>query len=200
MASWLLVGLGNPGAKYAGNRHNIGFMAVDRIAARHGFGAWRAIRFDGLACEGRLAEADGLALKPTTYMNESGRAVAPLMRHLGLEPAQVIVFYDDLDLPPGKLRTKRGGGHGGHNGLRSLDAEIGPDYRRVRLGIGHPGDKELVLPHVLGDFTADERAWLAPLMDAIAEAAPLLASPDEHAFANKVSVLMAPSACAAGNA
>jgi PTH1 family peptidyl-tRNA hydrolase len=186
---WLLVGLGNPGPDYAANRHNIGFMAVDRIVDRHGFGSWRAVRFDGLASEGTLADARVLAFKPTTYMNESGRAVGALMRWFKLEPATVIVFHDDLDLAPGKLRTKRGGGNGGHNGLRSIDAEIGPDYRRVRLGIGHPGDKSLVLAHVLSDFAADERAWLGRLLDTIAEAAPLLVSPDEHAFANRVAVL-----------
>ena len=190
----LLVGLGNPGADYAGNRHNIGFMAVDRIVRRHGFGAWRATKLDGLVCEGELAQTRVFVLKPTTYMNESGRAVGALMRHLALEPARLVVFHDDLDLAAGKLRTKRGGGNGGHNGLRSLDAQIGPDYRRVRLGIGHPGHKDLVLDYVLGDFTQDERFWLAPLLDAVGEAAPLLVSPDEHAFANKISLLIAPPA------
>ena len=193
---WLLVGLGNPGPSYAANRHNIGFMAVDRIARRHGLGAWRAVTFDGLATEGTLADERVIALKPTTYMNESGRAVEGLMRWFKIDPATVVVFHDDLDLAPGKLRTKRGGGNGGHNGLRSLDACIGPDYRRVRLGIGHPGDKELVLGHVLSDFGADERGWLDGLLDTIAEAAPLLVSPDEHAFANKVAVLGAPAPAA----
>ncbi len=191
---WLLVGLGNPGPRYEANRHNIGFMAVDAIVHRHGFGPWRAVKFDGLASEGQLAEARVVALKPTTFMNESGRAVGALMRWLKLEAANVIVVHDDLDLAPGKLRTKTGGGNGGHNGLRSIDAEIGPDYRRVRLGIGHPGDKALVLGHVLSDFDAEERAWLAPLLDTIGEAAPLLVSPDEHAFANKVAVLSTPAA------
>jgi len=192
MSIGLLVGLGNPGPDYAENRHNIGFMAVDRIVRRHGFGAWRATKLDGLVCEGELAQTRVFVLKPTTYMNESGRAVGALMRHLALEPARLVVFHDDLDLAAGKLRTKRGGGNGGHNGLRSLDAQIGPDYRRVRLGIGHPGHKDLVLDYVLGDFTQDERFWLAPLLDAVGEAAPLLVSPDEHAFANKVAVLIAP--------
>jgi PTH1 family peptidyl-tRNA hydrolase len=192
MPTWLLVGLGNPGPDYAENRHNVGFMAVDRIVRRHGFGAWRTTKLDGMACEGELAETRVLALKPTTYMNESGRAVGALMRHLALEPARIVVLHDDLDLAPGKLRTKRGGGNGGHNGLRSLDAQIGPDYRRVRLGIGHPGHKDLVLQYVLGDFEPDERVWLGPLLDAVGEAAPLLLSPDEHAFANKVAVLTAP--------
>jgi len=185
---WLLVGLGNPGPRYAANRHNIGFMAVDRIARRHGFGAWRAVAADGTLVDERV-----IAFKPTTFMNESGRAVEGLMRWLKLDTANVIVFHDDLDLAPGKLRTKRGGGNGGHNGLRSLDAHIGPDYRRVRLGIGHPGDKDLVLGHVLSDFGADECGWLESLLDTIAEAAPLLVSPDEHAFANKVAVLGAPA-------
>src|SRR5258708_35432539 len=122
-------------------------------------------------------------------MKGSGGGVGPRMRGLTLEPARVIVFHDELDLPPGKLRTKRGGGNGGHNGLRSLDAHIGPDYHRVRLGIGHPGHKDLVLRHVLGDFTTEETAWLGPLLDAVAEAAPLVVGPDEHGFANKVSLL-----------
>jgi|SRR5579871_1645134 len=195
--TWLLVGLGNPGPRYAANRHNIGFMAVDRIARRHGFGAWRSVTLEGLATDGTLADEHVVAFKPTTFMNESGRAVDGLMRWLKLDPANVIVFHDDLDLAPGKLRTKRGGGNGGHNGLRSLDAHIGPDYRRVRLGIGHPGDKELVLGHVLSDFGADERGWLESLLDMIAEAAPLLVSTDEHAFANKVAVLGAPVSPAA---
>ncbi|MBI3512897.1 MAG: aminoacyl-tRNA hydrolase [Proteobacteria bacterium] len=189
---WLLVGLGNPGPGYAANRHNIGFMAVDRIVGRHGFAAWRRVTFNGLASDGVLGPERVIAFKPTTFMNESGSAVGALMRWLKLEPDHVIVIHDDLDLAPGKLRTKRGGGNGGHNGLRSLDADIGPDYRRVRLGIGHPGDKGLVLGHVLSDFTADERAWLEPLLETISEAAALLVSADEHAFANKVAVLTAP--------
>jgi PTH1 family peptidyl-tRNA hydrolase len=196
---WLLVGLGNPEPRYAAHRHNVGFMALDAIAARHGFGAWRSVKFEAAAAEGTLGEGGGddarvLAFKPMTYMNESGRAVGPMMRWLKLEPERVIVVHDDLDLAPGKLRTKRGGGHGGHNGLRSLDAEIGPDYRRVRIGIGHPGHKELVLRHVLSDFADDERGWLTALLDAIAKAAPLLTGTDEHAFANKVNRLLAPPA------
>jgi PTH1 family peptidyl-tRNA hydrolase len=190
---WLLVGLGNPGPGYAANRHNIGFMALDRIAAGHGFGAWRAVTLGGLASDGTLGAERVIALKPTTFMNESGRAVAAVMAWLKLTPEHVVVIHDDLDLAPGKLRTKRGGGNGGHNGLRSIDAHIGPDYRRVRLGIGHPGDKALVLGHVLNDFGADERPWLARLLDTIAEAAPLLVSADEHAFANKVAVLSPPA-------
>jgi len=189
---WLFVGLGNPDPGYAGNRHNVGFMAADRIVRRHGFGAWRATKLEALASEGTLADARVLAVKPTTYMNQSGRAVGALMRYFKLEPATVVVFHDDLDLAPGKLRTKRGGGNGGHNGLRSIDAEIGPDYRRVRLGIGHPGHKDLVLPYVLGDFGPDERVWLEPLLEAVGEAAPLLLDADEHAFANKVTRLTAP--------
>src|SRR5271170_6679950 len=176
MSIRLLVGLGNPGPDYAENRHNIGFMAVDRIVHRHGFGAWRTTKLDGLVSEGELAQTRVFALKPATFMNESGRAVGALMRHLALEPAQIVVFHDDLDLAPGKLRTKRGGGNGGHNGLRSLDAHIGPDYRRVRLGIGHPGHKDLVLGYVLGDFAPDEHDGLATLLDAVGEAAPLLFS------------------------
>ena len=194
---WLLVGLGNPEPRYAGHRHNVGFMALDAIARRHGFGAWRAVKFEADAAEGVLG-GDGaarvLGVKPMTYMNESGRAVGALMRWLKLEPDRVIVFHDDLDLAPGKLRTKRGGGHGGHNGLRSLDAAIGPDYRRVRIGIGHPGHKDLVLRHVLSDFAPDEHDWLSALLAAIAEAAPALVAADEHAFANKVNRLLAPPA------
>jgi PTH1 family peptidyl-tRNA hydrolase len=133
-----------------------------------------------------------IAFKPTTYMNESGRAVGALMHHLALEPGRIVVLHDDLDLMPGKLRTKSGGGNGGHNGLRSLDAHIGADYRRVRLGIGHPGYKDLVLRHVLSDFTPDEHGWLDPLLERIGEAAPLLVSADEHAFANRIAQLCAP--------
>ena len=153
----LLVGLGNPGPKYADNRHNIGFMAVDEIVRRHGFGAWRA-RFHGLAADGVLDGQKVLALKPTTFMNHSGRAVGEAMRFFKLEPAAVTVIHDEIDLAFGKVRVKRGGGHAGHNGLRDIDAHIGADFWRVRVGIGHPGDKELVHGHVLSDFAkADSR-------------------------------------------
>jgi len=171
----LIVGLGNPGSRYAANRHNIGFMAVDEIVRRHCFSPWRS-RFQGDVAEGRLDGEKTIALKPRTYMNESGRAVGEAMRFFKLRPEDVVVFHDELDLAPGKLRVKRGGGHAGHNGLRSIIAHIGPDFRRVRLGIGHPGDPERVTGHVLGDFAKSDRSWLEPLIDAIGEEAPLLAS------------------------
>jgi len=188
----LIVGLGNPGPGHAGQRHNIGFMAVDRIAARHRFSPWRSSKFHGLTAEGNLGVHRVLLLKPETFMNDSGRAVGAMARFYKLEPADVIVLHDELDLPPGKLRVKRGGGHGGHNGLRSIDALFGLDYHRVRLGIGHPGDKHLVLPWVLGNFTAGERQWLDALLDAVSDAAPLLMGTDEQAFQNKVTVTLNP--------
>src|SRR5215475_7550624 len=146
----LLVGLGNPGTRYAGNRHNIGFMAVDAIARRHGLGPWRR-RFQGVACEGVIGSERVLLLLPGTYMNDSGRAVAESAHFYKLAVADIVVFHDELDLPPGKLRVKTGGGNAGHNGLRSISAHVGNDYRRVRIGIGHPGVKELVQPYVLTD-------------------------------------------------
>jgi len=169
----ILAGLGNPGAKYAGNRHNIGFMAVDRIAARHGFGPWRA-RFQGELAEGRLGGDKVLLLKPQTYMNNSGQAVGEAMRYFRLDPGDLTVFHDELDLAPGRLRVRMGGGHAGHNGLRSVHAHVGEGYGRVRLGIGHPGDKAKVAGYVLHDFAASDRDWLEPLLDAIADAAPML--------------------------
>ena len=171
----LIVGLGNPGSRYAANRHNIGFMAVDEIVRRHCFSPWRQ-RFQGDVAEGRLDGEKTMALKPRTYMNESGRAVAEAMRFFKLRPEDVVVFHDELDLAPGKLRVKRGGGHAGHNGLRSIIAHIGPDFRRVRIGIGHPGDPARVTGYVLGDFAKSDREWSEPLLEAIGEAAPLLAS------------------------
>ncbi len=171
----LIVGLGNPGSRYAANRHNIGFMAVDEIVRRHCFSPWRQ-RFQGDVAEGRLDGEKTMALKPRTYMNESGRAVGEAMRFFKLRPEDVVVFHDELDLAPGKLRVKRGGGHAGHNGLRSIIAHIGPDFRRVRIGIGHPGDPARVTGYVLGDFAKSDREWSEPLLEAIGEAAPLLAS------------------------
>jgi PTH1 family peptidyl-tRNA hydrolase len=188
----LLVGLGNPGPKHAGQRHNIGFMAVERIADRHRFQPWRTSRFQGVTAEGEIAGVKALALEPQTYMNESGQAVGQLLRFFKAAPAAMTVFHDELDLAPGRVRVKRGGGHGGHNGLRSLDAHVGPDYRRVRLGIGHPGDKDRVLPWVLGDFTGGERLWLDRLLDALAEHAPLLAGQDDAAFASRVAQTLDP--------
>jgi PTH1 family peptidyl-tRNA hydrolase len=186
----LFAGLGNPGAKYAGNRHNIGFMAVDAIIRRHGFSATRK-RFQGDICEGVLDGERVLVLKPQTFMNESGRSVGETVAFYKLEPAQVVVFHDELDLEPGKVRVKTGGGLAGHNGLRSVAAHIGPDFRRVRLGIGHPG-RELVLAHTLKDFSKVEHDWLDPLLDAIADFAPLLAAGRDQTFANKVHLALNP--------
>jgi PTH1 family peptidyl-tRNA hydrolase len=187
----LLAGLGNPGAKYASNRHNIGFMAVDAIARRFGFGLFRT-RFHGEIAAGRIAGRDALALKPLTYMNESGRSVAAAVRFYKVPLADLFVFHDELDLPAGKVRVKRGGGTAGHNGLRSIDAYLGSDYWRVRLGIGHPGDRRRVLSHVLDDFDAADRQWLEPLLDAVAEHVPLLIKGDAAAFASKVALALNP--------
>ncbi len=187
----LFVGLGNPGPKYAGNRHNIGFMAADEIVRRHSFGPWRR-RFQGEVSEGVLASEKVLVLKPETYMNESGRAVGEAVRFYKLAATDVVVFHDELDLAPGKMRVKTGGGHAGHNGLRSIDAHIGPAYRRVRLGIGHPGDRDVVHYYVLSDFAKADRDWLLPLLDAVADAAPLLARNDDAGFATRVALLTRP--------
>src|SRR5687767_3840507 len=159
----LFVGLGNPGGEYAFHRHNVGFMAVDAIAASHSFPAWRK-RFSGVAAEGKLGGETVLLLKPQTYMNESGRSVGEAIRFYKLDLADVIVFHDELDLAPGKIRVKRGGGVAGHNGLRSLTAHVGNDYWRVRIGIGHPGHRDLVTHHVLRDFAKADRDWLKPLL------------------------------------
>lgn len=184
----VITGLGNPGLKYAHNRHNIGFMAVDAIVRRHNFGPW-VKKFSGEICEGMFDGHKVLALKPLTFMNDSGRAVAAAMQFYKLELKDVVVIYDELDLVPGKVRVKTGGGSGGHNGIKSIDQHCGKDYRRIRLGIGHPGSPERVLTHVLGDFHKMDKDWVDPLMDALSEAAPLLLSPDENAFANRVAVL-----------
>jgi len=182
----LLVGLGNPGAKYAQNRHNIGFMAVDEIARAQGFGPWRS-KFQGALSEGVLDGEKVLLLKPETFMNLSGQSVGAAMRFYKIDPADVVVFHDELDLAPGKLRVKRGGGHAGHNGLRSLHQHIGPDYERVRLGIGHPGDKRLVSNYVLGDFAKADSDWLDPLLEAIGRAAPYLAKGQNDRFMTAVA-------------
>jgi PTH1 family peptidyl-tRNA hydrolase len=187
----LLVGLGNPGPRYAGHRHNIGFLTADAIAAAHRFSAFRA-RFQGLIAEGTLGSERALILKPQTYMNESGRSVGAALRFFRLAPEQVIVFYDELDLPLGKLRVKQGGGTAGHNGVRSIAAHIGAEFWRVRLGIGHPGDKERVLGHVLSEFSKDEQSLVTSLVEAVADAAPYLAQLDMGRFMNRVSVLMRP--------
>ncbi|MBZ9936440.1 aminoacyl-tRNA hydrolase [Mesorhizobium sp. BR1-1-16] len=181
----LIVGLGNPGGQYALNRHNIGFMAADAIHRRHGFSPWRA-RFQAQVAEGVLQGRKVLLMKPQTFMNESGRAVAEATRFHKIPNADVIVLHDELDLPPGKIRMKQGGGHGGHNGLRSITAHLGDDYRRLRLGIGHPGAKELVHGYVLHDFARADGAWVNPLLDAIAENVGLLADGKDNTFANRL--------------
>lgn len=183
---WLFVGLGNPGAKYARHRHNLGFMAVDAIADTYGFDAWRR-RFQGLTAEGRLGTHKVLLLKPTTFMNESGRAVGEAVRFYKMTPENVVVFYDEIDLQPGKVKVKTGGGAAGHNGIRSLIAHLGEDFVRVRLGIGHPGRKDLVHHYVLHDFAKADSAWLEPLLDEIARAAPRLAEDDPANFMNEVA-------------
>ncbi|WP_158671269.1 aminoacyl-tRNA hydrolase [Bradyrhizobium guangdongense] len=185
----LFVGLGNPGAKYARNRHNIGFMAVEEIARRHGFAPWRR-RFQGETSEGTLGSERVILLKPTTYMNESGRSVQEAASFFKIAEGDVTVFHDELELPPGKVRVKIGGGIAGHNGLRSISAHIGNDYRRVRLGIGHPGVKELVHGHVLSDFAKADNEWVATLCDAVAEHAALLAKATDATFANRVHLAM----------
>jgi PTH1 family peptidyl-tRNA hydrolase len=185
----LWVGLGNPEPGMARNRHNIGFMALDVIAARHGFSPWRR-RFKGEIAEGGLGGHKVLALKPLTYMNASGEAVQQAAAFYKLPLADITAFHDELDLAPGKLRVKQGGGAAGHNGLRSMDRMLGaPDYWRVRLGIGHPGPKDRVTGHVLGDFAREERDWLIAFLDAIAEAAPLLARGQAADFMTRVALL-----------
>ena len=184
----LWVGLGNPELGMARQRHNIGFMVVDRIAERHGFSPWRQ-RFKGVIAEGSIGGAKVLALKPMTYMNDTGAAVQPAAAFFKLEPGAITAFHDELDLAPGKVRVKRGGGAAGHNGLRSMDRTLGTaDYWRVRLGIGHPGHKDRVLGHVLGDFAKVDATWLADLLDAVADAAPLLAGQQMEAFMSKVAL------------
>ncbi len=187
----LFVGLGNPGAKYAQNRHNIGFMAVDRIAEDHGFAPWRA-KFQGQLSEGRLGRERVVLLKPETFMNLSGQSVGEAMRFFKLEPGDVTVFHDELDLAPGKLRLKQGGGHAGHNGLRSIHGHIGPDYARVRLGIGHPGHKDRVAHYVLTDFAKADADWLDDLLRGISDGAAHLAEGDGAKFTNAVALRTAP--------
>jgi PTH1 family peptidyl-tRNA hydrolase len=182
----LVVGLGNPGAKYARNRHNVGFMAADVVAIRYRFPAYRS-KFKGELAEGEIAGERVLLLKPHTYMNESGISVAEAARFHKLAPEQVIVIHDELDLAPGKLRVKRGGGAAGHNGIRSIDAHLGNDFWRVRIGIGHPGHKQLVLGAVLGDFVKADTVWLVPLLDAIADEMPLLLKGEDAAYMSRVA-------------
>lgn len=187
----LLVGLGNPGSKYVGNRHNIGFMAVDSIVRRHGFGTWRK-RFQSETAEGTLAGERILILKPQTYMNESGRAVGEAMRFYNLKPDDVVVLHDEIDLPPAKVRVKTGGGSAGNNGIRSIDAHIGNDYHRVRLGVGKLDVKGMAHVHVLGDFSKADRVWLDPLIETLADNADLLAKRDFTTFQNRVHLALNP--------
>jgi PTH1 family peptidyl-tRNA hydrolase len=185
----LFVGLGNPGAKYQGNRHNIGFMVIDEIARRHGFSPWRR-RFQGETADGTLDGERVTLLKPLTYMNESGRAVQEAASFFKIEVGDITVFHDEIELPDAKLRVKVGGGIAGHNGLRSISAHVGNDYRRIRLGVGHPGAKELVHGHVLNDFAKAERPWVEALVDAVTANAGLLVAGRDSTFANKVHLAM----------
>jgi PTH1 family peptidyl-tRNA hydrolase len=185
----LFVGLGNPGERYAGNRHNIGFMAVQSIAKRHHIAPWRR-RFQGVAVEGTIGVEKVLLLLPGTFMNESGRAVAEAAHFYKLDAGSVVVFHDEAELPPGKVRLKIGGGNAGHNGLRSISEHIGNDYRRVRLGVGHPGDKDMMESYVLQDFAKSERSWVDALCDIVADNAALLIEGKDSTFQNKVHLAM----------
>lgn len=187
----LIVGLGNPGAKYAMNRHNIGFMAVDRIADDHGFAGWKS-KFQGRINEGRLGPVKIVLLKPDTFMNRSGQSVGEAMRFYKLAPEDVIVFHDEIDLAPGKVRYKSGGGHAGHNGLRSVHGHIGDSYARVRLGVGHPGHKDAVPGYVLRDFPKADQGWLDDVIRGLSDGAPHLAAGDSGKFLNAVAMRVAP--------
>ena len=184
----LLVGLGNPGEDYAGNRHNIGFMAVDEIVRRHSFQPYR-LKFNGELAEGRIGTQKVLALKPQTFMNESGRSVGVATNFYKIPAEDVLVIHDELDLEAGKLRLKSGGGHAGHNGLRSIHAHIGEGYRRLRLGIGHPGDKSRVTSHVLKDFARADKDWLEPLLKSTADHIAMVLEGDEAGFLNRVALV-----------
>ncbi|WP_339689584.1 aminoacyl-tRNA hydrolase [Celeribacter baekdonensis] len=183
----LFVGLGNPGTKYAGNRHNIGFMVVDRIAEDHGFAPWRS-KFQGQVSEGKLGSEKVILIKPETFMNLSGQSVGEAMRFYKLTSADVVVFHDELDLAPGKVRVKTGGGHAGHNGLRSIHQHIGADYDRVRLGIGHPGHKDRVAPYVLSDFAKADQNWLDDVIRGCSDGAASLAAGEAAKFSNAVAL------------
>jgi PTH1 family peptidyl-tRNA hydrolase len=187
----LIAGLGNPGAQYARNRHNVGFMAVDTIHESYDFGPWRT-KFQGQICEGKLGRRRTYLLKPMTFMNESGLSVGPAVRFLKLRPSAVVVLHDEIDLAAGKLKAKTGGGDAGHNGLRSVTANLGPDYHRVRIGVGHPGTRDGVYGHVLANFAKADEQWLVPMLSAVAEAAPLLADNDVVGFMNKVALVLKP--------
>lgn len=187
----LIVGLGNPGAKHAGQRHNVGFMAVDAIHRRHGFGSWRR-RFQSQTAEGDLAGEKCLLIKPQTFMNASGRAVGEAARFYKVAPSNILIIHDEVDLPPGKIRMKIGGGVAGHNGLKSIGSAIGHDFRRLRIGVGHPGARDRVPSYVLHDFAKADGEWLHPLLDAIADQAPLLAEGKDSTFANRLHEATAP--------
>jgi PTH1 family peptidyl-tRNA hydrolase len=195
----LWVGLGNPGGTYAGNRHNIGFMAVDRLAQDHGFGPWRS-KFQGHISEGVLGGQKVLLLKPETFMNRSGQAVGEAMRFYKLTPADATVFHDELDLAPGKLRVKQGGGHAGHNGLRSLHAHVGEAYGRVRMGIGHPGHKDKVAGYVLADFAKADQDWLDDVLRGVSDGAMALSKGDSAGFMNAVALRVSPQRSSTGTA
>jgi len=185
----LLVGLGNPGSGYINNRHNLGFMTADSIVARHNLGAWRT-KFQGQFAQGQLGSDKVVVLKPATFMNESGRSVSEAMSFYKLELEDVIVFYDEIELAPGKIRVKKGGGHAGHNGIRSLVAHIGEAFWRVRMGVGHPGQKDRVSGYVLQDFAKADEAWVAALVDASADATPLLVDGEDNRFMTDVAQVM----------
>jgi len=187
----LIAGLGNPGAQYARNRHNIGFMVADAIHAGYSFGPWRA-KFQGLIAEGKLARRRTYLLKPQTYMNDSGASVGAAARFLKLPPSALVVIHDEIDLAAGKLKAKTGGGDAGHNGLRSITATLGPDYHRVRIGVGHPGGPERVVGHVLANFAKADETWLVPMLSAVAEAAPHFADQDMIGFMNQVALILKP--------
>ena len=188
----LLVGLGNPGKGYARHRHNVGFMALERIAERHGLGPWRK-RYHGLVAEGPIGGRRVMLLMPQTYMNDSGQAVGEAQRYLKIDEGDIYVLHDEIDLAPGKLKVKVGGGNAGHNGLRSITAHVGNEYARVRIGVGHPGSKDAVVHYVLHDFSRDDQEWLEPTLDAIAEAAGRLAAGDDARFLTDVARRLQPA-------
>ncbi|SDF11129.1 aminoacyl-tRNA hydrolase [Limimaricola pyoseonensis] len=194
----LFVGLGNPGAKYAQNRHNIGFMAVDRIASDHGFTPWRA-KFQGEIAEGRLGSEKVLLLKPMTFMNLSGQSVGEAMRFHKIDSTDVTVFHDEIDLAPGRLKTKAGGGHAGHNGLRSIHQHLGPHYDRVRMGVGHPGHKDKVSGYVLKDFAKADEGWLDDMLRGVSDGAAALAAGDAARFLNAVALRLNPPRSGGGS-
>jgi PTH1 family peptidyl-tRNA hydrolase len=187
----LLVGLGNPGSGYARNRHNIGFMAVDAIVHRHSFAPFRS-KFQGELSEGKIGTEKVLVLKPMTYMNESGRSIQAVMAFYKITPEDILVFHDEMDLAAGKIRIKRGGGHGGHNGIRSVHAHVGPNCGRIRIGVGHPGTKEKVVGHVLKDFAKADQDWLDKLIPAMADEVGYLVKGDDAGFMNRVALVMNP--------